>query len=127
MKRILAFVLLSLYLCASTEAYQLLKIPAFITHFIKHCQEDPDTTFKGFLAEHYANETVFDDDWMQDMELPFKTCEAAQLSVPATLKADAVAIPCPHTIDISIPFTPIFTTLHANLQVHKIFQPPRLV
>jgi hypothetical protein len=125
MKRVLAFVLLSLYLCASTEAYQLLKVPAFITHFIQHCQEDPDTTLKGFLEEHYADETVFDDDWMQDMGLPFKTCEAAQLLVPATLKTDAVTIPGPQTIDIFIPFTPILATMHSKLQVHKIFQPPR--
>jgi hypothetical protein len=125
MKRMLALILIGLYLCASTEAYQLLKVPMLISHFIKHCQEDPNTTLKGFLAEHYADETVFDEDWMQDMQLPFKTCEAGQSSVSATGKTDIVTIPNPQAIFVSISFTPIFHWLHSKMQVQKIFQPPR--
>jgi hypothetical protein len=127
MKKSIAFLLLALYLCASTEAYQLLKIPAFITHYIQHCNEEPDTTLKSFMAEHYSGTTVYDDDWQQDMELPFKCCECIHMAISPTLTPDPVAIIVPESVEIIISFTPFISTLVPKVQVIKIFQPPRLM
>ncbi len=127
MKRVVAFLLLTLYLCASTEAYQLLKIPAFITHFIKHCNEEPETTLQSFLAEHYSGSTVYDDDWQQDMQLPFKCCECIHMAIPPTVTPDPVVLIVPESVEIVISFTPILSSLLNKLQVIKIFQPPRLM
>lgn len=127
MKRSLAFLLMALYLCTSTEAYQLLKIPAFITHYIQHCQEEPGTTLKSFLEEHYSGQTVFDDDWQQDMGLPFKCCDCVHMSIQPTVRPDPFTLSIPGSVEIVISFTPIISSLHNKLQVIEIFQPPRLM
>ncbi len=75
MRRALTILLFFIYLVGSTEAYQLLKVPGLIVHYVKHCKEDPTTTVQSFLALHYQEETVYDADWQQDMQLPFKTHE----------------------------------------------------
>jgi hypothetical protein len=126
MKNGIAYFLLGLYLCVSTEAYQLLKVPLLITHFIKHYQLEPDTTLKGFLAEHYSSETVYDEDWQQDMELPFKCCECIQFVIPATLRAEILVLPVPKEVEINIVFTPRIDMMLGKLQESKIFQPPRI-
>lgn len=103
----------------------MLKIPVFITHFIQHRSLDPQTTLKTFLAEHYSGETVYDDDYQQDMELPFKCCNGIHLTISPTVVPDPMAVPLPEPIEISIPFTPIISLLYPKLRVIKIFQPPR--
>ena len=71
MRRRFAYLLLALYLCTATEAYQLLKLPLLAVHFVQHCNEDPNMTIMAFLEMHYAEEMVYDEDWQQDMQLPF--------------------------------------------------------
>ena len=126
MKKGIAYFLLALYLCASTEAYQLLKLPAFVSHFIEHCTLEPETTLHSFLAEHYNGETVYDDDWQQDMELPFKASSFTVVTVSPTLAPEFVKLQIPEPLEINIHFTPTFSMLFSKLQVMKIFQPPRV-
>jgi hypothetical protein len=75
MRRPLTILLFFIYLIGSTEAYQLLKVPSLVVHYFKHCKEDPNTTIQSFLVLHYQEKTVYDSDWQQDMQLPFKTHE----------------------------------------------------
>jgi hypothetical protein len=116
---------MALYVCASTEAYQLLKLPALIDHFIQHCGEESETTLLGFLDEHYSGEVVYDDDWQQDMELPFKTCSFSPVSICPTIAPEFVKLIVPEPVEIAIDFTPIISYLQSKQQVIKIFQPPR--
>ncbi len=62
-----------IYLFSATELYQLLKIPAFIDHFYTHQQQNKDLTLLEFIDIHYAHGIVMDEDYEQDMKLPFKT------------------------------------------------------
>jgi hypothetical protein len=75
MRKSLVIFFISLYLVSTTEAYQLLKLPAFVFHFIQHSEQDPAMSLTDFLLMHYAEEQVLDADWQQDMQLPFKSHE----------------------------------------------------
>ena len=72
MKKCLAVILLSLYLCATTELYQFLKIPILVEHYFEHKSENPEMTVFAFLKMHYDN-PVKDADWQTDQKLPFIT------------------------------------------------------
>jgi len=121
----IAFWLMSLYVCAGTEAYQFLKLPALVTHFIQHCEADSDTTLRGFFEEHYQGEDVLDDDWQQDMELPFKTCSCSPVVISPTLAPDIVKVRIPDPFEVHVPLTPVVPELFSKFQAMKIFQPPR--
>ena len=42
MRRVLAILLLSLYVSSSTECFELLKIPALVEHFYDHKEENKE-------------------------------------------------------------------------------------
>ena len=73
MKEKLAIFLLVVYLFGSTDAYQLLKLPLLVGHYVKHKRESPYITLGSFFKMHYIDPQPFDDDYKQDMQLPFKT------------------------------------------------------
>lgn len=70
MKRWLAVILLSLYLCSTTEFCQFLKIPILIEHYFEHKAINPDITVYAFLKLHYDH-PIKDADWQTDQKLPF--------------------------------------------------------
>lgn len=123
-----AIFLVSLYLFGGTDAYQLLKFPAFITHYITHKQEDPSLDLADFIKIHYQDQIVIDDDFQQDMQLPFKvhntdSCVAMSMAtvVPNPLEIRLQSIEQPQMIHIlcndSIPLL---------LSIPSVFQPPRV-
>ncbi|MEC5144755.1 hypothetical protein [Chitinophaga sp. 212800010-3] len=69
-----AIVLLALYFLGTTEAGQILKLPLLVEHYVKHKADDPNITIFSFLKMHYTGPVVYDADYAQDMQLPFKTC-----------------------------------------------------
>lgn len=73
MKKLIALLLLSVFLLSSTELKQLAKLPVLIDHFNEHKAEDQSITFWEFLSIHYAGKTVYDSDYETDMKLPFKS------------------------------------------------------
>ncbi|SJZ60716.1 hypothetical protein SAMN04488128_101895 [Chitinophaga eiseniae] len=88
MKKATAIILLLVYLFGSTDAGQLLKFPLLVEHFKKHKQENVQMTLLTFLKLHYVDEQPFDDDYQQDMQLPFKTpdiiCMTLHTVIPPT-------------------------------------------
>ena len=125
MKKGIALLLLSLYLCASTEAYQLLKLPALVSHYIQHSQSESGTTLLSFFKQHYLGNMVVDDDWQQDMALPFKSCSCTMVTISPTITPETVKLKIPEPVEIKINFTPVIGLFHSKMQVIKIFQPPR--
>jgi len=72
------------YLCATTELYQLVKLPCLVQHFLEHREQDRNISLWRFLAMHYADKDIRDNDYDRDMRLPFKThdgCTTASISV----------------------------------------------
>jgi hypothetical protein len=69
-KKLIAILLLSLFLVSTTELYQLLKIPDLIEHYFEHKQLNPDMPLIAFLKAHYEH-PVKDGDYGKDQKLPF--------------------------------------------------------
>ncbi|MDO6430234.1 hypothetical protein Q4E93_06545 [Flavitalea sp. BT771] len=125
MKKAIAILLMFVYLFGTTEAYQALKLPLLVEHYIKHKQENSHMTLLGFLKLHYSDKTVFDADYQQDMRLPFKTQENTSLFSAVN------DIPQPMIIVVESPVlaSTDYVLLDARVNFfafpHSVFQPPR--
>ena len=124
-KKLVILFLGSVYLFGATDADQLLKLPLLITHYVKHKKENPQTTFNSFLKMHYVDPQPFDEDYQQDMKLPFKTITHLSFrSIPSLLSQPPVVKH--HILKINREVPPTSNeAVFSSLLVHKIFQPPR--
>ena len=61
MKQKLIIALLSLYLIASTEFHQVLRLPLLVEHYVEHHELVKDMTFWEFLVMHYESDVAHDD------------------------------------------------------------------
>lgn len=126
MKKALVLFSLTVYLFSATEMGQLLKMPAFVTHFIEHQQENKEITLWQFICIHYLHGAVKDADYDKDMKLPFKAHDHCGLQVSSTIPPEPIGLPAKKVI-YSIPpkkyhshdagFTASFHSL--------IWQPPK--
>ncbi|WP_146603245.1 hypothetical protein [Flavobacterium aquaticum] len=75
MNKLIAFFLISVFMCANTSIGQLLKIPNLIEHYIEHKNEltTASISFIDFLESHYSKNAENNPEEHQD--LPFKTFE----------------------------------------------------
>jgi len=114
------------YLFGATDAYQLLKIPALINHFMLHRSENPDITFAQFFKMHYNGKITVDADFEKDMQLPFKTHETECCTGIATV------LPAPIQVKIkdAEPVSPEYNIINDAVPVYlipsSIFQPPKV-
>ena len=81
-----AVVILSIYfftlsLVPNFGGHELLKLPAFVIHFLEHKKENKDITLFEFLEIHYMHGNVKDKDYNRDMTLPFKSGDACLTSL----------------------------------------------
>lgn len=103
---------------------EVLKVNEFIEHFIEHRQQNEDFSIVDFIKIHYIDKQVFDDDYAQDMSLPFKT-SSVQFSIPLEIT---------EKIEFSLPLSTCLNCNKITLQsdlilsesfVGGIWQPPR--
>lgn len=60
---------------SATEVHQLLKLPYIFQHFSTHQQANNNITFLQFLDMHYMHGSPKDNDYKDDMRLPFKSAD----------------------------------------------------
>lgn len=112
--------ILSLYLIASTEFHQVLRLPLLVQHYVEHREKVSDITFWEFLVMHYKTDVPHDD---QDISLPFKDCHHS-------LTAQASAMPAPIALASRAPVSTKPASVFNQSQFHstfleEIFQPPK--
>ena len=73
LKRGISIFFLLLYLLATTEVFQLGKLPLLFEHYHAHKMADKNLSFFSFIYEHYADSSTSDPDYLADMQLPFKS------------------------------------------------------
>lgn len=113
---------------ATTELYQLLKLPVLIEHFMEHKAQNKNITLFEFLCLHYAHGDVRDADYEKDMKLPFKThsnCFSTNIIAVVVNLTPKITLPVKSNfaeLKIIIPSEEItFSSLyHSN-----IWQPPK--
>ena len=71
-----SFYLFLLSLAPNFGGHELLKLPAFVKHFIEHKQENKNITLLEFMRIHYMQGNIIDKDHDRDMKLPFKSEDA---------------------------------------------------
>lgn len=122
----LAVMAFFIYLFGTTDAYQLLKLPLFIKHFVIHQKENHSLSLAGFIKIHYLDPLVIDDDFDQDMQLPFKTHENDMCTIDAiSIPIQKMTIEVPSTIVASIVYSAKGESSYFFLPMVNIFQPPR--
>lgn len=127
LKKAVPILFLSVYLLTTTELSQLLKLPAFITHFAEHKAQDKSLTIWQFLFIHYAQGDLRDADYEKDMKLPFKTHDNCNASI-------GVAVPAVATIFLEKPH--YFVVINqqffltddefSSISFSNIWQPPKI-
>jgi len=95
MRRLAASLLLFAYLFANTELHELAKIGAFMEHYAQHQKEDKDLNLLDFIVLHYFSGNVVDDDYAEDMQLPFKTADCNNSSPTITISLPDIFVSQP--------------------------------
>lgn len=75
MIKVISYSLISIVLFATTPLKELAKLPLLIEHFIEHVEANPHLDIVSFLNMHYFNGDPIDEDYEEDMKLPFKTLD----------------------------------------------------
>lgn len=127
MRKALVIFLMSLYLLGATEAYQLLKMPFLFEHYKTHQQISANLSFSAFIDMHYFTTTSYDNDYQQDMQLPFKTSNRTisllnfvSLFVPKQIIVPSIVF------ENSQAFLHFDDKKHDSNNLKNIFQPPRI-
>ncbi len=127
MKALVAKILIALCLFSFTPLKELVKIPVLFVHYYHHIQESPGMTIAQFFDMHYMHAIVFDEDYEQDMQLPFKVVDFA--SLPVFVIQEIKAIDLINSLTSFILENKLNTSYRFNLSDAKldgIFHPPRL-
>lgn len=126
MKSTIVIFLSSLYLLGATEAYQLLKLPSLFEHYKTHQQFEKGLSFSKFIHMHYFEQQTYDNDYQQDMQLPFKSSNRI-----VSLLNFVILFSPKYILSTTIQFVDAKSYLHFNDDKHNsinlgnIFQPPR--
>lgn len=127
MKNAIVIFLTSLYFLGATEAYQLLKVPSLFEHYKTHQQFERGLSFSKFIKMHYFQEQTFDNDYQQDMELPFKSSNrTVSLLNFVTLFAPKISIANAIIFADAKSYLLFDDEKHISMNHGNIFQPPRL-
>jgi hypothetical protein len=123
-KKVIAVMLLLIYLVSTTEAYQLFKIPMLFEHFSEHKKQHPEMTVMSFLKMHYDHPAK-DADYETDQKLPFVrhvNCFSPVFTAQTTINAELNR----EIFNISAPLIIYKNILYKSRVRNTIWQPPRL-
>jgi hypothetical protein len=72
LKKLTGILFLLIFLCATTETAQLLKLPVLLHHYLEHHSDDTGKSFTDFLKQHYSEENSHTSENNEHQKLPFK-------------------------------------------------------
>lgn len=126
MRKATILFLTTLYILGATEAYQLLKLPFLFEHYKTHQKFNQQLTFSKFIDNHYFTNTIYDSDYQQDMQLPFKTSNRTVSLLNFDSYFVAKLTITPFVFFISQKKYLLFNDRdYASNKLDNIFQPPR--
>ncbi|WP_213279507.1 hypothetical protein [Chryseobacterium indologenes] len=108
-----------MYVLATTNAGEVLKVPMFVEHFMEY-----QGSLSEFVMEHYDNHKQ-DSDWDIDQKLPFINPPIV-LTVNAQLPEITFELKKPKEITVSKRNSIYKEKDFSNQYLSQIFQPPRL-
>jgi hypothetical protein len=115
-----------LSLAPNFGGHELLKLPAFIKHFIEHKKENKNITLIEFMHIHYAQGNVMDKDHDRDMQLPFKSEEACLPAGSVAFVPFSIPEFSFHSYPVVINQIPVTDVSFESFQsLSNIWQPPK--
>ena len=118
--------LLMIILLAGTPIGEFVKLPMLVYHMVSHFQEDPKWVLLNFFDMHYNRGLVMDEDYHQDMQLPFKASQGVVSFVWGELSLLAFPLnPAPENFTIKKTIGQNSFDLPSSY-LSCIWQPPRL-
>jgi len=124
MRRRAAILIFFIYIFGATELDQLLKFPLLVRHYVIHKRQNAGITVAMFIKIHYLDPQLFDGDYNEDMQLPFKQADDHCLTLPTVLPTplpaiyyDKTPLVCEYNL-YKPPFKPL-------LNQKDVFRPPR--
>jgi len=127
MKPAIAKFLIAIYLFSFTPLKELNRVPLLFLHYAQHLEEDSNMTIAQFFDMHYMHDIVFDEDYEQDMQLPFKTIDFA--SMPVFVFQDVKEIDIDKKASPFIIKNKINTSYNfylSDAKLNGIFHPPKV-
>ena len=126
MKNWLSYLLLFTYLTSFSEIKQVVKMPKLIEHFISH-KLNNNMSFYDFLKMHYVDEQLVDNDYKQDMKLPFKTYDFSSSSITLNIPPEKVAINSQrHLIFVDFSNNFSYSEKYYPLVFQNVWEPPKI-
>lgn len=116
---------LGIYMLGSTQLGQLLKLPELIQHYAEHKKTNPSLNFLGFLHIHYAHAFEMDEDFEEDMKLPFKTADSGNSAVSIFTPASSPDVSGKRFTDLKNTFAQKNDPSLSSQYLSAIWQPPR--
>src|SRR5690606_22129474 len=103
-----------------------LKLPLLVQHYIKHISEHPEMSVREFISMHYLEGIIMDEDYDQDMQLPFKAVNLSAfvitgIFIPAQNQNWDGVLVCRKNKKIS----PAYSLNYQNPNTKNIFHPPQ--
>jgi hypothetical protein len=95
MRQANAILLLFLYLSASTEVHEILRIPILFAHFQEHSSGDLHISFRDFIIIHYLGDAKPGGDYGRDQQLPFKETHFGEFAIFIAVLPDTSEEPGP--------------------------------
>lgn len=124
MKRLFFIVLLSLYVLAATETYQLLKLPFLIEHYLDHQSLENHLGLVDFFVMHYTLEHEHAKEHQSDTRLPFKQVHVADFAIVHQWECPTIERkPAPAFLALPTFASPLFFIPTAPTA--SVWQPPR--
>jgi len=124
-RKAIPFLLLSIYLVASTELHQFLRLPIFFEHYQEHKELNAKIGLIDFIAIHYFNGSAKTPDYARDQQLPFKNAKCPEAAISIALPPDDLA---ETTLEVCFMSSNdvLFKSIFNGASFHfSIWQPPR--
>ena len=109
----------------STQLGQLLKLPGLIQHYAQHKKTNPSMNFFFFFYIHYAHAFEIDEDFEEDMKLPFKTTERGNSGISNFVPVSFPDVSNKSFTDLKITFFQKKDPSLSSQHLSSIWHPPR--
>ncbi|MBK8851687.1 MAG: hypothetical protein IPN73_16280 [Saprospiraceae bacterium] len=115
-----------MFLLAATPMGELLKLPLLVHHLVTHLEEEPEMSLAEFFKMHYNQGIVIDEDYHQDMQLPFKSVPSNVCFILGDIHGLPLMEMTPMPGKIGKEKIRVITPDLPSSFLSRIWQPPRL-
>ncbi|QDP84221.1 hypothetical protein FNJ88_01115 [Chryseobacterium sp. SNU WT5] len=102
-------------------------MPRLIEHYISHKVANHEISIFAFFTMHYLDEQILDDDYAEDMKLPFKTHDFSSSSITLNIPPEKPTLNIQHQ-SMHVDYSPNFSYSEKYYPsvFQQIWEPPKI-